>query len=299
MLTPRKWLAALCLSTLAIPNTGVGQSAEDEWLDMHSEATQRTAQEREARIHEELANAEADEWTGEYRFGDGLGVNVRLLFAPKAGFVYSWRGCFGQYDLNYGSVEWSDNKLSLQFDRENKRGAFFGLSPEFVPVRWGERHYLLAPDEMIDFANQVNAGFEPCSPCGSFLLKKGDENKSVDGQPDLPTEFKHYILAEPIETRVLSLGETRVVEKWETLRITRLIVDKGSMHGMLPGMELHVSNPKSLFARTIVTKVETQTSEVEIEQSDFEDPLPSVDWEFSTFAFAGLKVDSASSVLRD
>lgn len=278
MVAPSKWLAVAYLCAVAIPSASVSQSVEDVWLDIRSEATQRAAREREARILEELAGADLDEWTGEYQFGDGLGVNVRLLFAPRAGFVYSWSGCFGQYDLNYGGIEWRKNRLSLRFERPYKHQSLRGLPSELIPVRWGDRHYLIAPDKMIGFANAVNAGFEPCPPCLRFLLKSGDEHKAIAGDPDLPEQFKHYLLADPIDTRVLSLGETRTGDE----RITRLIVDKGSMHGMFPGMELHTSQPRYVFASITVTQVDTQTSEVEIEQFDPEDPFPSIDWEFST-----------------
>ena len=287
MVAPPKWLVAVYLCAVAIPSASVDQSIEDAWLDIHSEATQSAVREREARILEELAGAELDEWTGEYQFGDGLGVNVRLLFAPKAGFVYSWSGCFGQYDLNYGGIEWRKNGLSLRLERPYKHEAHRGLPSELIPVRWGERHYLIAPDNMINFANAVNAGFEPCPPCLRFLLKTGDEHKAVAGGPDLPDQFKHYLLEEPIDARVLSLGETRAGEE----RITRLIVDKGSMHGMFPGMKLHASQPRYLLAEIIVTRVDTQASEITIEQFDPDDPLPSLDWTFSTRATAGDTLD--------
>lgn len=278
MVAPPKWLIAVCLCAVALPSAGIDQSAEDDWLDVQSEATQRAAREREARILEELADADLDEWVGEYRRGDGLGVSIRLLFAPRAGFVYSWSGCFGQYDLNYGGVESREDRLSLRFERAYKNGAHRGLASEFIPVRWGDRHYLIVADKMIDFVNAVNEGSEPCLPCLRFLLKAGDEHKAVAGDPELPEPFKDYLLAEPIDARVLAVGETQVGEE----RITQLVVDKGSTHGMFPGMELHTSQPRYALAKIFVTRVDAQTSEVTVEQFDSDEPPPSFEWEFST-----------------
>jgi hypothetical protein len=62
------------------------------------------------------------EWAGEYYFGDGLGVNVRALIAPQGGFIFSWTGCLGLYDVNFGSVRAQDDRLTLQFELPNKRG---------------------------------------------------------------------------------------------------------------------------------------------------------------------------------
>jgi hypothetical protein len=58
-------------------------------------------------------------------------------------------------------------------------------------------------------------------------------------------------------------------------------------------MELHALQPSNTFARVIVVKVDEQSSEVEIEQLDLEDPLPSVDWEFSTRALRDRQAQEA------
>lgn len=277
------WLITVCLCATVLPSSGISQNAEiDDWLKRSEEAS-RIANERKARIEDELGQAVDNEWFGDYTYGDGLGVNVRLIFAPKSGFVFSWRGCLGLYDLNYGPIEWDERRLTLRFENQNERKGFQGISPEFVPVRWGDRHYLIAPDQFVDFANAINAGFEPSAHSGRFLVKEGDEQKSVKGQPDIPALYKPYLLDEPIDARVLSVAGTRTVETdWRPLRITTLVVDKGSMHGMFEGMELHTFRPSNMFETVTVTKVEQQSSEVQIEQFELDDPLPSMDWEFST-----------------
>src|SRR4030095_1837931 len=60
--------------------------------------------ERGRRIRAELLNLPKHAWAGDYYRGDGLGVNVSLLIAPEAGFVFTWDGCLGRYDWNYGNV---------------------------------------------------------------------------------------------------------------------------------------------------------------------------------------------------
>ena len=281
MSSSRHWLIFLCLCAAALPHSVFAQDADDEWME--SAETKALVQERERRIAEELHRAD-DGWAGEYRSGYGVGFNARLLFAPEAGFVFMGSGCVGMYDLDYGDVELSADKVLLRSEPDKRRNAL-RRSPEFVPVLWGERRYLIAPDQFIDFANSINAGFEPCSPCGRFLLKEGDEQKKVRGQPSLPPEFAEYVLDEPIDARVLSVVETQVVEtEFRPVRRTKVILDKGRMQGLRVGMALHVSAPRNAIATVKVVGVDRQSAEAMIEELGVGELLPSVDWELSTRA---------------
>jgi hypothetical protein len=88
-------------------------------------------------IRRELRHTKTD-WAGEHYYGDGLGVNVSLSLAPENGFVFTWNGCLGLYDLNYGSVAFTNGTLKLQFKYPNNREGFEGIAPELLPVRWGD-----------------------------------------------------------------------------------------------------------------------------------------------------------------
>lgn len=54
-----------------------------------SKSARKEYDKREKLILEELATLKDDEWSGEYSYGNGLSRNQRLLFAPKAGFVFT------------------------------------------------------------------------------------------------------------------------------------------------------------------------------------------------------------------
>jgi hypothetical protein len=113
-----------------------------------------------------------DSWAGHYYYGDGLGVNVELSLAPKSGFAFTWNGCLGLYDMNYGDVVESSGKIRLVPKLPNEHKPFEGISQEFLPIVWGDRHYLIAAEEVVKFANAVNAGFEPREGAwGTFLLR--------------------------------------------------------------------------------------------------------------------------------
>jgi hypothetical protein len=164
-----------------------------------SEGVQKEAQGREVLIREEIKKLKGHSWAGIYYEGDGLGTNVRVVLAPTNGFVFSWHGCLGIYDRNYGSVAESNGVIRLSFELPNKWRGFQGLEARFVPVRWGERVYLVRPEKMAEFGNKVNSQFEPRREMwGRPLLREGDEKKSVSGQPEVPAEFKAFLLKKPV-----------------------------------------------------------------------------------------------------
>ena len=256
-------------------------SQQDENL---SDISQAAATARAWQIKAELAQLKTHEWAGEYYEGDGEGENISLLTAPKAGFVFRWQGCLGLYGLNYGSVEATSGRLKLLFEHPNQRG-IGGFEPELTPVVWGDRHYLIPPGEMHQFASDVNGGLEPRKEIyGLYLLRRGDERKKVRGAPTIPAEYRGYLLAAPIRARVSSVGESRPDKRYECLskgRVTPVILDVGSGKGVKVGMEFYLYSPLKTYATIKVTKVEDGASEGEVFQC-IEDAPPSTGWKFST-----------------
>ena len=111
------------------------------------------AKAQRAKIESEIQKLGPHAWAGEYYAGDGKGMNTTLILAPTAGYVFEWHGFTGLYDRNYSAVVWTNNRIRLSFKFQNIRKGFAGLASEFVPVRWGERRYLIAADEMAGFCS--------------------------------------------------------------------------------------------------------------------------------------------------
>src|SRR5690242_13014799 len=88
-------------------------------LGKFSSWSQATVEARRKRINHEVKNLKDHPWAGNYYEGDGLGVNVNLSLAPKSGFSFTWYGCLGLYDLNYGPAVESDGKINLIFTFRN------------------------------------------------------------------------------------------------------------------------------------------------------------------------------------
>ncbi len=239
---------------------------------------------KEELINQELETLKDHPWAGKYYYGDGLGVNVSLSLAPKSGFVFTWNGCLGLYDLNYGDVGEADRRIRFVFKYPNVRKGFQGIAPELLPVAWGDRHYLIPADKVVDFANAINAGFEPRNNVhGRFLLRVGDELKPARGEPNIPLEFSEYLLKRPIEAQISSVKESRMED---SKRITTAVLNVGTAQGVRQGMELWVYVPSAIYGMARVTSVGSSHSEATIDQyeADGKSHLPSLGWKLSTHA---------------
>jgi hypothetical protein len=273
---------AAFLGLLVLHSIGqLGWANEDKRFSKQAKATSEA---KRGLINQELRILEGHSWAGRYYYGDGLGVNVDLDLAPKSGFVFTWNGCLGLYDLNYGDVAEKDGRIRLIFKYPNDRKGFQGIAPELIPIVWGERRYLIPRDEMVKFANDINAGFEPRKTLwGSFLLRRGDELKDVHGQPSLPPEYTHYLLNDPIRAKISSIKGSRFKE---STRITTVVLNVGSEQGVKLGMEFYLYSPSTIFESATISRLDSTSSEAIIIQYGVDEKTerPSLDWKLSTFA---------------
>jgi hypothetical protein len=280
MKTQARWALAFLLGSLL--SGAHPRSFADDSAQKLSQASVAASEAQTKKIRRELQSLKNHDWAGEYYFGDGLGVNVTLVLAPENGFVFNWHGCLGLYDLNYGNVAFTNGTVRLLFKYSNKREGFEGIAPELTPVRWGERHYLIPVDGMVEFANAINAGTEPSlfgGRSGRFLLRRGDEQKEGSGLPNIPDEYLSYLLPEPIKAKISSVEQTVVQH---TRRFTSVKLNVGSADGLKKGMELHVHMPSGIFDSAVVTAIGEHSAQAVIEQMELTDPVPSPGWELST-----------------
>ena len=167
------WVVFFLMACLLSPQL---YSQANESDGRFSEVSVAASEMQTKKIRQELRHFKDDDWAGEYYFGDGLGVNVSLTLAPKNGFVFSWHGCLGLYDLNYGDVVFTDGAVKLLFKYPNKQEGFEGIASELLPVRWGKRHYLIAVDSHRRFHER-----DQCGNRTKFPLRRAVGALSVEG----------------------------------------------------------------------------------------------------------------------
>lgn len=252
-----------------------------------SEAAEKSAKAKRERILAEIKKLGDHDWAGEYYSGDGMGVNTSLTLAPRSGYVFEWHGCLGLYDRNYGDVDWRAGRIRLTFTFKNSREGLQGIAPVLILVPWGERRYLVPSNEIVEFCNNVNQGREPRpGEHGFFLLRRGDEDKEVEGFPKVPAKYRDYLLPKPVEATIIAVGQyvTRPsVLDWK-FKDTPVTLDAGATQGLRIGMELIVSKPDSKAETVQITKVEDNRAEAVMTQAGEDEPGPEVGWRLSTQA---------------
>lgn len=256
-----------------------------------SRETEAAWKRQEAKIDAELADLKEHPWAGQYYFGDGLGVNARLKLAPKSGVVFIWTGCLGVYDRNYGKVIEDNGLIKLALSLPNDRQGFQGVATELAPVIWGPRHYLISVEELPAFCSAVNSGLEPREGThGLYFLRAGDESKSICGQPEIPPQFRGYLLKTPVNATIQSVTATVLrpgLIKDMSFRETTVLLTSDQPELLKPQMELHVIDESVVPARATITSVDGKRIEASISQiitAEVNEPAPKVGWKLSTRA---------------
>jgi hypothetical protein len=229
----------------------------ETYLEQYSEETETMLTQMCARIEAEALALGSDHWAGEYECNYGPQWYRTLFVAPKGGCVFASTGCMGQhgnglYDKNYGKATYTEGRIRLSFKYRNVREGFAGISEELILVPWAERRYLMPVDEMIKFCNNVNAGMEPRTPDSAFghhLLHRGDDKRKVSGLPQVPEEYRRYLLAKPVEADLVTVGTyTNEETAGYDLMKAPATIDAGSATGLLSGMRLYPKLPKDAKA---------------------------------------------------
>ena len=145
------------------------------------------AEERLARIDEEIGRLRNHPWAGRYYMGDGYGMNVNLWLAPQNGFVFEWHGCLKLYDRNVGAVRSERNQIELMCER-SIGAKLREVGIELRVVKWGGRVYLIPTAKMEEFLAAVYRKEPRESVYGFYLLRWGDEKKPVSGRPQVGAE---------------------------------------------------------------------------------------------------------------
>ncbi len=257
--------------------------------DRRREEATRAVEARLGRMEAELNGLPGHPWAGSYYQGDGLGANLTLTLAPRAGAAYQWHGCLGLYDQNHGPVSETEGRLTVEWAFPG--GGFARGTPrEYLLVRWGQRRYLVPTAEVLEFCRDALAGREPRDwRLGRYYLRVGDEGKPATGQPVLPKGFERYWSLGPIRAAVTAAGpaavrRVRIPEEQEevTLAVT---LGAGAAEGVLPGMVFGPEGPRPEGARARVVRVREHESEAAVDylRRPGEDlPPPGVGWRVRT-----------------
>jgi len=135
------------------------------------------------------------------------------------------------------------------------------LPTRLLPVRWGQRRYLLRTDEVSirEFCNSVNLGEEPRRHFGIPYLRRGGESLPAPGLPALPVKWRAYLLQTPVTCRVTSVAETGTAT-----------IDAGSEAGLRVGMRLVAGSRHRMFR---IEQVEAMRASIRAEPGREQEPV--------------------------
>jgi hypothetical protein len=240
---------------------------------------EREFEARRAAIESEFERRCEPTWEGRYFFGDGTGENVDLVLGHTAGFVASSHGCIpGRgHDRNHGDVRVAGGELELDFAWRNERSGLRGFPAKLLPVHWGERTYLLEPDQLAPFCNAINHGWEPRTELqGFFFLREGDEARAIAGKPTLSERYSKLVLDAPLEARVCHVERFAIcVNEDGQEMLTRVTIDRGWRDGVAAELELFVGDAHSGSWMTIEDTAE-HTSRGILERRGEDFPTPAI-----------------------
>jgi len=275
MKAKRLLLPLLCLSLFA---TGLGivgynfskekkekdeEPATDDFFMSRLEPPSPLFKERLQKVEREIAivknsheaQANLHFWAGRYEFSHDHGF-AELSLAPRE---YTLRESPAHFEVYYrhGQVWWDKDTNTITLDGTHH------YPLEYKPVRWGERLYLIPTPRIIEFCYDINQGSEPRNDrgWGRYLLRQGDWEKEAKGQPEVPEEFKKYLLDEPVDAKIVSIPRTEYDSKWGE-NISVVVLDKGAKDGLQPGMRLSAEEREGSGYHTVtLTTVEETQSE--------------------------------------
>lgn len=249
-----------------------------------SEESLQPCLDHKKRVQTEVSQQPLVDWKGDYE----LSMQA-FSVAPSTGF-YLFRGSDYRYwSCAWGRVEFSEGLIKLIPDHTVPAEGMRGIALNWTPVVWGDRHYLVATDALLDFVNSVNNGYEPSFRGlgfgGSYFKKKGDENIRVSGVPNVPQSYRRYLLTKPIRGNVKLVGNFNV-EKIDDgkseVRTTTVTLDVGSKQGVMVGMRFVTYKPQRVHENIIVTNVFENSSEAIVRQEGSYHDVPSTKWKIST-----------------
>jgi hypothetical protein len=238
-----------------------------------------TAQTRWWLIQDEINRDSSNEWAGTYTMSTGEVSEAYLRWSPSSGFVtMDVHTCMPDVTgLNYGGAFFSPTLLQLKPevpDRLSKSHnghmshAHNTFETDYIPVKWGERHYLV-PKRHVDAFYRYVAGFREYQPYSAilgrgFFLKNDDYEKMVEGMPVLPPGYEHLV-REPIDAVITGVGKKTIKRRgghggspyYES--VTPVLLNAGRANRVKQGMRLYVVGSKWMETAQI-TQVGKYTS---------------------------------------
>jgi len=252
-----KRLSQLSLLFILVLITGyVELEAQDRTRDQPlSEELYKVLDQRQELLSQDLSAFKDQEWVGVYYQGDHH--PTRFVVTPNAGFlVTSSNHTFSPSWINYGKIDFKDNRLKIYPELE-KGNQYAHLMPaEFVYIRWDEAHFLIPPDSLIDFAYAVHSQSE--REIMRFFARGMYSDASRKGLPNLPEQYKKILTMKSIKPKIIAVDD-----KKKDFFDDGFTLNAGRRQSVVEGMIFYYSKSGNFFALR-VSEVNEKTSKARV-----------------------------------
>lgn len=143
-----------------------------------------------------------NEWSGTYLAGDHH--PTVFMWSEKEGFL-TWGShhTFAPSRINFGKAVFLNNRLTVTPEITKEHLNFQYTATEWVPVKWGDVHFLIPPENLINFAYDLRSRSQ--SQIVEYFMKGDDMQKDRVGLPDLPKEYLGILTMKAIPARITSV----------------------------------------------------------------------------------------------
>lgn len=209
---------------------------------------------RKALIEKELSS-DNNEWSGVYLQGDHH--PTIFMWSANQGFLV-WGSNHTTFParINLGKAEFSNNRLIIKPEVNKEHLNFQYIPVELVPVRWGEQHFLIGSDRLINFAYAVHSGSE--SEIVEYFVKNEDYEKPRKGLPNLPKEYEEILTMKAIEPKV-----TTIKNNGDSIFDSELTLNLGRADKLIKGMIFYYVK-SSGDIKIMVTDLQEKSSKARI-----------------------------------
>src|SRR5262249_8825090 len=140
---------------------------------------------------------------------------------------------------NYGTAALQDGALSLSPELTRTDATVYQIDRTLVPVLWGQKHYLVWSNRVINFCYAVaNANNAP--EVDAFFLKDSDREKPRNGLPNVPAQYRKYLVAKPIIATISEIKPSP--QPW----IKEFTLNVGIADGVVPEMKFYAFAPRNI-----------------------------------------------------
>lgn len=206
-----------------------------------------------------------------------------LSWHPNVGFVVRWSTCSHGWreSANYGAATLKNGTLTLSPELTGTDGSVYQIARTLVPVLWGQQHYLVWSDRLINFCYAVkNSNNAP--EVEAFFLKDVDRDKRREHLPNVPAEYRKYLFGEPI---IATISEVKPqTPPW----IKELNLNVGIADGVVPEMKFWAFAPRNVYMLVEILDAAEHSSRAYVITSGYrhsdKNVTPKVGWKLTSRA---------------